>query len=1084
MKFPKSVALLLIVGLMISSCSFGSSYPLSESPSQKPVTNDQPSSRDSLTGLSGGEQNIDPFTVHPINRWDSSSSGPLTTGIESGELSLETYLNDSTDSYYFRESSTADDTISIRWRLNQTADGEFTDLDFAGYGSMLGRAMNDKDYGTDGWGWAEAAAETDQNTYTDGTVSYLGGAIRVVSAFGVDDGLEWGASFRYLAFSFNTTINGTKYTSFEIRTKVEKIAGGANLDEEVFIAWWDASNNKVWESATNVTNAYQTFTHTAAVNWTGNEDAILVFLKTADGNQDDWTSGALEVAQWSIDYLRLSNPVNADEIQGDFAVPLCGLNATTSEGTANTTLTAFQFNSTHYIIRPSFTTGDGTYSRSWNMDSDYQEYYQLSGNRGSDGVDFTEGTDVAFGYQSGTKTAINGYLQIDPDASATAFYIFTVVDPSLSDSDDRENIWDYFTLKIRSNYSYPIYLEFMAANSLIDDASTWNTEVNLTQDWHVSEKRGSSAVWHDSARSFSSFGFGCKRVNAGDPDFDGYVFDVDYWRLSTTNDTSDFTFFEFNRYYRAELDYDLRSSQLEFELQDDLGDDIVKEEIGDFTIANFFDAQDLIPDIFIAEVGQIDYLLGLRTAGSNGTTWWDYYQAEFAEFTWRESSSSVGPMGPWEGIGPYACHIIYDSGDPGFTEIRYELVVPEFDSASGRVVIDELNLTNLVMGQFMLYFYSVDALTGTRHEESRMAIYQANVADVNPYLVLLYYNTSGTLTSVGPMEVNNGKDGWAEITFCIHYDKQNNFLSFQISGKDDAGTERRISASWPIIGDSNEIILESYFHASTATGGTGAEFIITLEDWSLTFRDIFGIPIDLPSIDDVIGGIFGFLGNIFAGIMAPVGLGLNMLADLLKPLAGILQQLGVLDIIKTAINTLQDALDEMVSGFGDVVDAAMGIISDAIDAFTDAIGLLAAQIWEVITDGLTILLDAVVLILGDITDAGVNFIRGIGVGGTTIGDVLDIIGTWLDFFVTTVADTIQFTLMIMVVWGTMLMVFIFIGIIFFAILGSDHAGQVPGKIWNAYSTNIMPFSIWGFRIHIPLAALVIPFIFVVIIGVV
>lgn len=1171
MKLPKILAYILIAGLLISSASYGTSYTTNfgNSPPR-----DLPTNTDSLMGTSGGEQNVDPFTVNPLNRWDNTSCDYVTSIVENSEFSLATSEDNFTSDLYYRGSSSADDTISTRWRLNSTAD-------IGSNGSVI-VGPPPADYWTtelsDACDWTEDLEDWHDMLSGDSSHDAENGYLVLeIIADNPGSGMR--------TYPLSPRIDEELYTTLKIRFHCD------TNDVFMKLVSWDGALQFVnW----TIDIGWHEFTITELKDWDA-DPAGVVGIRIAVYPADEGTTFLFDYFQvWSTgeEYIDLG--------YGDFAVPLSGLNATTVEGTANITLSAFPYNSTDYSIRPTLTTSDGVISRSWNMDSDYQDYAQLSGEWGSDGWEWiVDDNDEDWNTGLLENTIEYGYIESERQVSTSYSSIFTW---EYYDQVPRET-FPFITFKFWANHtgtvqignqfsfytvdpSYPgnIWTTYIVDSrelgSLSDDWAgdgPYNKYVLLFLDgdgsnikvlarldyvrfttkpfhlittdyaifserWDNHDAYGGNTGWsYNQLDDFTgldtntvSNGIFIGRCAAGSNDtllspnsfIPSYLFNQveiriksnatniyfdlrdsannsigSYYNLTTSYQTltwdissnanwtgiesklnllfsewgsaldgdegiwidyilikhedttlNSIDLYKYNEYYRSELEFNLRTSELEFEIQDDSGSAIVKEKNGEFAIDIYFDADDLIPDIYLADVGHFDYLFGIMTAGSATTCWWDYYEAEFTVFSWELTNST----GRWQGLGPYACHLIDNSAESAYMA-NFSLVVPEFDSASGRIVIDELNDTDHIYGQLGLYIWSVDSKTGVLSEEARIYVSGGSVGGT--YYLTMDYNISGTMVHPKELYVDNGKTSFGEITFSIHFDKQNDFLSIQASGRDSSSVERRISATWPIASDSNEIVLTTIFYASATA--TGSETIISLEDWSLTSRDIFGIPIDLPSVDDVLGGIFGFLGNIFAALLTPVSSGLRALQK----------------AFETIIRNLGNIL-------GDIIDEGLSFIGDAIELFTEAIAALAEEIWKVITDGLSILLTAVLGILQDITDAGVNFMRGIGVGGTTIGDVLDIIGTWLDFFVATVADTIQFILMIMVVWGTMLMVAIFIGIIFFAILGSDNAGQVPTKIWNAYSTNIMPFSIWGFRMHIPLAVLVIPFIFVVIIGVV
>lgn len=1041
MHFPKSVGLLLIVGLLISSCSFGENTVATitlEDTKESPSQSQYPTNRNSLTGLSGGEQNIDPFTVNPINRWDSSSSGPLTTGIENGELSLETYLNDSSESYYFRESSTADDTISVRWRLNQTADGVYDNID----AFIAGR--ND---GLDGLDFEEGDVEDATKQSGSGVLSYLAPdgfpSLRLAEGF-----THTHTNFTFnLDFSFNADI----YDLLVIRWKVDLTAGnnitikeinGGYSGEVVFsYTEYSIADDNTWQ--------IDTIDLSSEDAWTGSLSEFTITVYHTDGTNPTTMDGEIVY----FDYFKLIG--DNTELQGDFSIPLCGLNATTSEGTGNTTLTAFQHNSTHYTIRPTFTTEDGANSRSWNLDSDYQDFYSLIGIFGADGLDWTEGDDHWAGLSDAQYN--NGYLLGKCIAGPTkSFFPSPDYRPDIN-----TNYYNYATIKLKSNESSLTMFMYGTKEGIHYDLTS---TVNISTEWTV-------FTFNFSADSDWTGIF--QRVNCRFSETDGTLEGdewiwIDYIRLTTENVSysDDRHFFEFNEYYRAELDYDLRSSQLEFELQDDLGDDVSKEEIGDASINAYFDTRDLIPDIFIAEVGQIDYLLGIRTAGSNGTAWWDYYQAEFAEFNWKFNYETY-TNDDWETASAYNVYNELDTND-GRAEIRYRLTVPEFDACTGKLVIDEMNDSVHVVSTIVFLAYSVDTSDGSLTEILRLAM--ADFAgDTYP---IAYFRTAGSTWQ--EQEASNNIAGWGAVTFSFYFDKQSRDFTAQSECKDKSSNPRRLVGAETLAStESNEIVFEIKYITQGDAACTNAIVSLLLEDWSLTFRDIFGLPLDLPGVDDVIGGVASFLGDILRALLFPIAIGLDEIAKLLAPLTDILAQLGVLDLIEGAIDSIGTAITSAISGMEGVLDAAISAVEDAVDDVATAIAALAAQIGQAIVDFTEEIITEALNFISLITDEAMAFIRSVEVAGVTLGEILDLTDEMIFYLTSTLGTTIGFATMLLTTWGAIFMAGLFGFGWIYAALVCSHPGEFFEKLWGYYAVKLFSIPIIDFPIH--LGTIVIPY---------
>jgi hypothetical protein len=327
------------------------------------------------------------------------------------------------------------------------------------------------------------------------------------------------------------------------------------------------------------------------------------------------TAGDIET-RWRLDWVE--NTTNGD----DWETPLMGLNVTTSEGDGNATLNAYPWNSTHYTLRPTFTTDDGANWRSWNLESDYQDYMALAGEWGADGFDFIEGIDDwATG---GAITSTLGYLQVITGAGVFDGATTGVASrPTLQAAD--ESIFHTLQMRFRINDTVNTY-RMAAAEAGVGEVVTTFTP---TGSWQTKTLTASSVNWNLFQLAKNNHATIAK-------------IEIDYC-IVTNNDSSDLTFYDYQTYYRAKLAYNLLTSKLALKTTTDGGTKINGMTQGSWSIADYFDADELIPDINLGEVGEIDYLFGLRSAGANATCWWDFYAADFQEFNWFFDSTLSSP---------------------------------------------------------------------------------------------------------------------------------------------------------------------------------------------------------------------------------------------------------------------------------------------------------------------------------------------------------------------------------------------------------------------------------------------------------
>jgi hypothetical protein len=328
------------------------------------------------------------------------------------------------------------------------------------------------------------------------------------------------------------------------------------------------------------------------------------------------TAGDIET-RWRLNYTEQGTTGTGS----DFEVPLIGLNVTTDEGSGNSSLNAYPWNSTHYILRPTFTTDDGDNWRSWNIESDYQDFFALDGSDGPDGEDFIEG-DEEQGYSGMGAESVTGGIYT-ATCGAGAFERLESADLGGFSLDPAK--YSYYEVKIRSSdATLTAQPYFGAPGTQISTAQTLGTTGWTTLQWDLS----TDSNWN-SSKTWYRWGF---QFDETDDTLEGNeVVWIDYIRLFADNDSSDLTFFEYETYYRATMKYNLLTSELNWKVESDAGSKLTSTVQGSFAIEDYFDPDELIRDISLGTVGDIDYLFGLRSAGANATCWWDFYMVGFLQ---------------------------------------------------------------------------------------------------------------------------------------------------------------------------------------------------------------------------------------------------------------------------------------------------------------------------------------------------------------------------------------------------------------------------------------------------------------------
>ncbi|MFX0197150.1 MAG: hypothetical protein ACFFCW_13580 [Candidatus Hodarchaeota archaeon] len=841
-------------------------------------------------------------------------------------------------------------------------------------------------------------------------------------------------------------------------------------------------------------------------------------------HSSDWESAEYYRHSKTVDseidirwYLNSSADYSVTANQGDQQVNLLGFNSSTSE---NMSLAAFPYDGSHYTIRPCLT--QGNYYRSWNIDSDYQDFIQMAGHSGADGWDWTEGTtDGWLTHSGGVVTASElGYVNV---SRTTADAGFGMKWDAESTADIDPDVFEYLEIKIRANESSISNLNFRFKNSTgagfdyVIDAGT------LSTDWTVyTEDLSQDANW-------AGADFIRRDIALWAATSSSARFDVDYIRILTTNDDSDLTLYEYEAYYRATCGFNLRNTRLEISLETDSGTDVIETEMGTFDIDDYFAVSVLVWDIWEAEVGQLDYLFGVVAADADLMWLLDYYQAEFTEFNWR-IGPSVNIADTWDSVSTF----MGMNNFPGITNPeqvnqQFNITVPEFDAASG-VLSCTRNNTDLQVA-VIFQIFSVEQSSGATTERISIAVVTDGNNPSRAYHADLEVNNSD-ISSDAAFDMSylyllesDANNYTGSLGFTTAYNKVTKRLTFQVAFNDYAGDSKVIGASTGLpTTSSNEFVL-AITHWGDSHLDVG-EIHTSVSDFTLAFRDLFGdIVKPLPFVGD--GGGGDFLGGTLDALLGPLtailneivklpgllGDVINSLASLLTELSNILTELGNIltelgNVVSelTDIGTWVDGLEGLLSGIdtllGNIETAISNLAGEvalaldgALQAIEDAVGDVAAQVWaefESILDDIALfiqgvaqdLIDLLLTEAWEIIDAAIGefvaILRAWEVNGIALGDLIDLIDLWTDTFFTTATDTIDFITMLLTTWlSTVLMGLFCLCLLTAALSSGGNAGVFFEKFARLMAININPV---GFllEIKIPLGLILIPNVFFVV----
>jgi hypothetical protein len=172
-------------------------------------------------------------------------------------------------------------------------------------------------------------------------------------------------------------------------------------------------------------------------------------------------------------------------------------------------------------------------------------------------------------------------------------------------------------------------------------------------------------------------------------------------------------------------------------------------------------------------------------------TWWDFYKADFQEFLWTfQGKTETGNT--WSSLDPYAAYMIGNGSVGTSLTQAWEIIVPEFDSCSGKLVLREPSDDENTGVGINFEIESVTAETGATVEELVV-----NYGDVLHGVVGDPHNLSVTVDGVTESEfqADGGTDDGGTVGFSINFDKVRRQLSLQVEYLDAAGNVQHIGYS-------------------------------------------------------------------------------------------------------------------------------------------------------------------------------------------------------------------------------------------------------------------------------------------------
>ena len=743
----------------------------------------------------------------------------------------------------------------------------------------------------------------------------------------------------------------------------------------------------------------------------------------------------------------------------------------------------------------------------WNSESNYQDFAQMQGSWGADGWEFIEGTDDGWSAANeDTDSTTFGARIVSPANDGDSYVLIEETIPTLIDVSTFSTVEARIQIVANDTREVLLYIEdqYDAAFAQSVSNASW-----VTYTWNISAK---SDITADKWIRIYLDGDGGGTV------MDADIMRVDYIRIITTNDSSDLQFFEYNTYYRATTEFDLRHSDLEFVIKDDASTKLFEDAIGEFDIEDYFNAEDLRIDIFQYEVGRLDYLFKLQTAGSNGTCWWDYYQAEFNEFSFRRHSTSGDAFNT---SSSFAMFLSSSEGSMSAQE-SFRLTVPEFDACSGILTMDEQTSIpslgtwwGLIEQNITMTISSVTASSGVLVEEAKIQT-DDNIGDYaagGPYDHRLYVWIDGNAVTNETyskliIDQNLAYHNSSQVSFSIWHDKILSILQVQLSYVSVSG-ESVILAYAAMVDStqSNEFVIELDYAVSTT--GIAAPPIDWLEshlsvtDWMMTQRDFLGWALGMYELLDESGaapetGLFGILllplkviSIAIEGVedvVKDVLAGTMTLPDIFTTLADIDD---ILDDFDGYLDGIEDFLDS-IDQFLDDIDTALENVPNMVDDIGLYLGHLA-DLWGVIetfvADVAQAMWERIIVVVWDILDEAISqiviWVRAFSIEGVTLGEVLDVIDTLTSQFFSTASDLISFATVVLTTWLVVFLMLVWAFIVITSAIEAVNSVRGAGagfifaqRVLEKLAAPVTPFEIQvlGTGAKIPWGVILIPYI--------
>jgi len=544
-----------------------------------------------------------------------------------------------------------------------------------------------------------------------------------------------------------------------------------------------------------------------------------------------------------------------------------------------------------------------------------------------------------------------------------------------------------------------------------------------------------------------------------------------------------------NIWYKVKINYDVLKSKLRFRCYYDNG-----TEIFDHTHSSISAVQN---DLFKAKSLELFITQSTLTNNKGVDVYLDYIKAPFKVKSWDQA---VTPSdSDWITDSPHQAYVEDDIDEYS----AYQLVVPFFDHCSGSIFLRMDNIGNEVDADncdVIFKIYGVDADDGGVHEIYEIKLHYGYVAPSR-------YMTVGLTTEqqVLPFFVDSdtaSSDDNMRLDFDIGtYDDRSklrvntrHYIGEEDNEPVDVVGQATLSAT--VSDPSNEFIVKIFYYADFSGN---QEFTGKLENFVFVSKDIF---------QDAASGLLGGIWNFIADIFIIVG----------KFLAGIFKFIG--DIIVTAVQALEplltaisSAITAMQTALGTAIDAVTTAVTAVVTELQGLAAAIATAVWDGIGTALDFITEAVegiwtamVLILDDVIAGLLLLAEDIGdflfaileflialideffdlmfviwdsvpllVG---ISDVVDLVFTSFMDILTAAPDLFSDVMAWVMFFGSFIIIIWWFWAFFLSFAETNfNPFEGMGNFIEKCFFNLLPISLLGFEIYVPMGLFFIPLTF-------